>query len=168
MVERRAERPTEEPIKEVEPEIVREVLVRKGHALIAKSFDPFVVRNQEQFGPDKDDAPSMALAHEDFGEQALGVRVTTRRQFQLTVGREMISAQETLPKIVTSWISWSNFPSRMLTPDEARKTPHGGRTALDWATHGGVVPEMVVQAGGYYYPASRNDRIVNTPLKARR
>lgn len=57
---------------------------------------------------------------------------------------------------------WVGENTQLLTPEVAKKRLLGGQTALDWATHNGVDPEMVVRANnGHFYPASTNDIVMS-------
>jgi hypothetical protein len=156
----------ENRVEMIEPEVRREILILRGREGLKEiPFDPFVVKNQEQFGKTVDNAVAMAEAHAKYGDEALGVRETTTRRFNITVDGEIIQANEANPKIVNKWISYKDMPARFLTPEQASNTQYSGRTALDWATRNGKTPERVVVAGDRYYPATNRDVIVPTEAK---
>lgn len=105
----------------------------------------------------------MAIVHESPREKVLGIRETTRRQFRINVNGEQITTQEATPTIVNKWISWADTSCvQLITAGKAKEYQYAGKTALEWATVNGKVPEMVVRANnGYFYPATSNDIIVN-------
>ncbi len=118
-----------------------------------------MVRNQAQFGRGVEDAAAMAKVHEKFGETALGVRETVVGQYNITVSGEKITVQDAKPSVKTTWVGDEHV--KLMTPDEALKEQYGGRSALDWATKGGVKPERVVKAQNrLYYPAASKDTVV--------
>jgi hypothetical protein len=159
----------ENKIEILEPEITREILVRRGReGLTTIPFSPSLVKNQEQFDRTVNDVDYIAQTHAKFGEDPLGVRETTIRQFEITVNGETISVKEADPLVVNKWISYEGMPAKLLSQEEARKYPYAGKTALDWATKEGKVPEKVVQAGGQFYPATNRDVIVPSKLPYRR
>ncbi len=159
-----------EAVEVLEPQVVREVLYvneRGRERLLAKPFDPASVKNQEQFGRGVDDAPAMVKIHEQFGERGLGVRVTTTGRYDISVGGERRTVQDSRPNVITTWVGDEHV--RLMSPDEASKVDFGGRTALDWATTGGVAPERVVKAANrLFYPASAKDKVAVVDQSPRR
>ena len=165
----------EQKIEILPPSIVHEVLCTSLYAgggldrLFAKPSDPFLIRNQARFVPAENNVMLRALAHNEHGDKVLGVRKITRRQFGITVDGEQIITQEATPAVVNKWISWANKrPCSLMAADEARKTPYGGGTVLQYVTGSDDrIPEMVLRAGdGNFYPATSRDIIVETRVNA--
>lgn len=166
-------RGAEQRVEILAPSINREVLyvstVPGRSVLLVKPFDPSLVGLQAQFGRGEDNVAAMAVVHENLREKVLGIRETTRRQFRITVDGEQIITQEATPTVVNKWISWASTSphEQLITAGEAQEYQYAGKTALEWATVNGEVPEMVVKANnGYFYPATLNDVIVKVKEKA--
>lgn len=143
---------------ELPPRVDRKLLGTKGRSgLLLHDMDEWRVRNQAQFGRDTSDYVSMVLAHRGMSglDDILGIQEETRRMFQVKMGREQLEVMEALPFIRNIWVGEH---VKLLTPEQAAEYPHGGQTALRWATINGQVPEMVARASnGYFYPATRDD-----------
>jgi len=161
-------RRTESKVEILKPEVRREALLRRGReGLQAVPFDPVRVKNQEQLGRAVDDAAAVVKVHAGVGNEALGVRETTTRHFAITVDGEVIIVKAE-PTVVNKWISYPDMPAKFLTQEQAKNTPYAGKTALEWAAHGGKIPECVVQVGGQFYPATPKDIIVTTEFRYRK
>lgn len=160
-------------IKSGPEEVTRRLIVVENRSGIQlKDFDPWVVDNQAQFGEREDDVASMVRAHENAkyqgtGTRVLGVSVDKRDTLERVLpDGTSIRFVEDPPRTVNHWVGES---VQLLTPEEASKTPYAGKTALEWASQGGVTPAMVVRANNsYFYPAGINDKVVSSiPMTAR-
>lgn len=133
------------------------LVARREKGLLLEDFDPVVVENQRRLGRDVDDYFSMVVAHQNTTYEAkiLGIHIETRRRLLVTLDGEEVEFVEANPFVRNIWVGEN---VRLYSPDQAVVYEY----ALRWDTVGGQTPEMVVYANnGYFYPATRNDSIVN-------
>lgn len=156
-----------ESLRKLPDSITRQLLIVKGRSgLQLQNFDDWLVRNQAQFGKGTDDYVSMVQVHQNSGSlidtKILGVKEEVKkRRMAIEDGIETEFVERT-PRVRNIWVGEY---AKLFTPDEAAKTAFAGKTALNWATINGVVPEMVAKASdGFFYPATRND-VVMSPKK---
>src|SRR3990167_1742619 len=139
------------------------ILIRGRSGPLTQDFDDWVVRNQARFGRDTDDYVAMVTAHQNtnivLDAKVLGIREEVRKRCIATVDGQETEFVEATPFVRNIWVGEH---VKLLTPEEAAKTPYSGQTALYWATVNKIVPEMVVRANnGYFYPATKNDIVMS-------
>lgn len=156
-----------EVAKPLADQVTRQLILIKGRSgLLIQDMDAWVVKNQAQFGRGTDNYEGMVQAHQNTNvgleAKVLGIHEEVRKRRTISVGGQETEFVEATPQVKNVWVGQY---VKLMTPEEAAKTPFGGQNALSWATVNKVSPEMVVKASnGYFYPATKND-IVVAPTK---
>lgn len=144
--------------------VTRQLIVVRGRSwLLYEDFDDLLVENQAKFGKGTDNYVAMVHGGKiGSGEYILGIHEETSKRCIVMIDGIETEFVEANPQARNIWVGEY---AKLLTPEEAQKTPYGGRTALDWATWGGKTPEMVVRASnGYFYPATSNDEVISAKI----
>jgi hypothetical protein len=159
-------------IKRIPEMVTRKLLIVEGRSEIKQAdYDPFLVRNQAQFGKGEDDYAAMVQVHQNnmsvLNSHVLGVTEQKREAFkQVAPDGTKKTFIEDPPRTVNYWVGEH---VKLLTPEEAEAIPFAGQNGLYWATQGakGEKPELVVRANnGYFYPAKKGDFIIIPPKTA--
>lgn len=153
----------QEAVRLLPDQVTRQlILVRGRSGPLTQDLDDGVVRNQAKFERGTDDYVAMVTAHQNtnigLDAKVLGIREEVRKRCIVAVDGQETEFVEATPFVRNIWVGEH---VKLLTPEEAAKTPYSGQTALYWAMGQGGVPEMIVRAdNGYYYPATKDDIVM--------
>lgn len=165
MTELREATGQQEVAKPLPDKVTRQLILIKGRSgLLIQDMEAWVVDNQAKFGRGIEDYEGMVHAHQNTNvgleAKVLGIHEEVRKRRTISVGGQETEFVEATPQVKNVWVGQY---VKLMTPEEAAKTPFGGQNALSWATVNKVTPEMVVKANnGYFYPATKNDVVISS------